>query len=315
MVVLIVAVSAFAQTAVPTSVNDIVNKAAAQRKAYIEEFKNLLSRETKTFQTVGKNGDIKRSKVIVSTFLVYQLAGNDGKVTEFRSVDSVDGKTIEGVEARTQSFFQTVAKAGSNEKQLDAIIKESTRYDDGLIIDGVTLYQALELADNLRPAFKFTSRGQDDFGGKSVYVIDYEQTTPSPYIYTGSRKKVGDDLLSFSFNSGYGDRDVDARLSGTLFIDTNTFQIRREIRKATISPRRDGNRVTVSEADFQYTDSEFGILPPKKIVLTEFKPKGGDVQKEAVVNFDYDKFRRPETDVKIIEESMLVSPYDQLNTP
>ena len=68
------------------------------------------------------------------------------------------------------------------------------------------------------------------------------------------------------------------------------------------SPDRNGTRVPVSETDFQYSDSEFGILPPKKIVLTMFRAKGGG-QKDAVVTFDYDKFRRPETDVKMVEET------------
>ena len=36
--------------------------------------------------------------------------------------------------------------------------------------------------------------------------------------------------------------------------------------------------------------------------MTQFRPKGGNAQKDAVVTFDYDKFRRPETDVKMVEE-------------
>ena len=302
--VLFASAAGISQTATPpASADEIVRAAADQRNAYVAEFKNLLSRETKTFQTIGKDGQVKSAKAVVSTFLVYPLPGNGGKVSEFRSVQSVEGKPIAGSETRTNEFFQTVAKAGSNEQQLAAIQKESTRYDEGYIIDGVTLYQSIELGDNLRPAFKFTLKGREDFGGHSVYVIDYEQTAPTPYIYTNLKKAPADGKLSYAFNSGYGDRDVDPRLSGTLYIDATTFQVRRAVRRVTISPDRNGTRVPASETDSQYTDSEFGILPPKKIVITQFRPKGGNGQKEAIVTLDYDKFRRPETDVKMVEET------------
>jgi hypothetical protein len=304
-VVFFAAAAGISQTASPPppSVDEIVRNAATQRLAYVAEFKNLLSRETKTFQTIAKDGRVKDEKSVVSTFLVYQLPGNGGKITEFRSVQSVDGKPVEGAETRTNEFFQTVAKAGTNEQQLAAIQKESTRYDGSFLINGLTLYQAIELDDNLRPVFKFTLKGREDFGGHPVYVIDYEQTSGTPYIYTNSKRGPTDGKLSYFFNSGYGDRDVDAGLNGTLYIDAATYQVRRAIRRATVSPKRDGNRVTVSETDFQYSDSEFGILPPKKIILTLFRAKSSSAQKDAVVTFDYDKFRRPETDVKMVEET------------
>ena len=303
--VLIVSAAAFSQTPNPPTpgTDEIVRQAAAQRLAYVAEFKNLLSRETKTFQTLAKDGRVKDEKTVVSTFLVYQLPGDGGRISEFRSVQSVDGKPVEGAETRTNEFFRTVAKAGTNAQQLAVIQKESTRFDDGFVIDGLTLYQAIELDDNLRPAFKFTLRGRENFGGHPVYVIDYEQTAATPYIYTNSKKAPPDDKLSYTFNSGYGNRDVDPRLNGTLYIDAATYQVRRATRRATISPDRSGSRVKVSETDFQYTDSEFGILPPKKIVLTQFRAKSDTEQKESVVIFDYDKFRHPETDVKVVEET------------
>ena len=304
LALLFATVAGFSQTATPPAgADEIIRLAAAQRLAYVAEFKNLLSRETKTFQMIGKDGRVKKEKAVVSTFLVYQLPGNGGRISEFRSVQSVDGKPVDGSETRTNEFFQTVARAGSNEQQLEAIQKESTRYDDSFIINGLTLYQSIELDDALRPAFKFTMRGRENIEGHEVYVIDYEQTTPTPYIYTNSKKAPPDGKLSYTFDSGYGSRDVDPRLSGTLYIDAATHQVRRAVRRATISPDRNATRVPVSETDFQYTDSEFGILSPKKIVLTQFRPKSGTSQKEAVVTFDYDKFRRPETDVKMVEET------------
>ena len=119
----------FAQISQPVSappVSEMVEKAAAKRTEYITQFKDLLSRETKTFEVFDKDGSVKKRKTIVSNFLVYSLEKRKDAVTEFRSVLSVDGKTVNDADKRTQDLYNDVAKASSSESELSKIEREGS---------------------------------------------------------------------------------------------------------------------------------------------------------------------------------------------
>ncbi|HJS52602.1 MAG TPA: hypothetical protein VJ781_11930, partial [Pyrinomonadaceae bacterium] len=73
-----------------TNAGEIVLRSAEQTKRYSEEFINLLAKETKTFRIFDQNQTVKKQRVIISNFLVYQFLNGNSEITEFRSVLSVD---------------------------------------------------------------------------------------------------------------------------------------------------------------------------------------------------------------------------------
>src|SRR5688500_17805961 len=86
--------AAIGQHSAPLSLEAILNGSAERRETYINEFKNLLSEETKTFSIYDKKGAVKKTRTITSTFIVYQLSKNEKSIAEFRNVTAIDGKKV-----------------------------------------------------------------------------------------------------------------------------------------------------------------------------------------------------------------------------
>ncbi len=296
--IILFALSVSAQQTAPLAAAEIVRRAAAQTPVYVEAFKNLLSEETKTFEVYGKDGDVKKRRVVRSTFIVYQLSKDTDKIVEYRNVNSVDGKRLNDADARAQEFFEKLVKVESSAKELDRIESESQRYDEELFISNLTLFQSVALAENLRHHFDFTLTGKDTIDGKEVYVVEYRQTKPSPNISIGNTGE-GKAGLNYVIDLD-GLKDVNERLNGKFWIDSETFQVVREHRVLSIQPAGFETRVPVSENRFEFQKSEFGILTPKRISHLQYdidKKKRASV-KDVQIVFEYDKFTRPDVDVK-----------------
>lgn len=292
--------SAFAQG---TSVNEIVDRAAAQSKVYLETFKNLLSEEKKTFEIFDKNGKEKKRKTIESTFLVYQLSKGSGEVAEFRNVTAVDGKKIDNVDGRAQDFFEKVSKSGTSSKELDDIREESSRYDADFSVDGFTLYQAIPLRDRVRSSFEFVLVGSESIDGREYFVIRYEQKTDHPLITVNSTVPVADKLESSNYDIDIeGDKKavLNSRMRGSFWIDPVNFNIRKEVRERTIQPEGYASPLVVARNTFEYGDSEFSILTPTKIVHTQSRIdlKDKTDRPDIAVTFSYGKFTEPNVEVK-----------------
>jgi hypothetical protein len=296
--IILFALSVSPQQTAPLAAAEIVRRAAAQTPVYVEAFKNLLSEETKTFEVYGKDGDVKKRRVVRSTFIVYQLSKDTNKIVEYRNVNSVDGKRLSDADARAQEFFEKLVKVESSAKELERIESESQRYDEELFISNLTLFQSVALAENLRQHFDFTLAGKDSIDGKEVYVIEYRQTQASPNIAIGNTS-VGKAGLNYDVDLN-GLKDVNERLNGKFWIDSETFQVVREHRVLSIQPSGFETRIPVSENRFEFQKSEFGILTPKRISHLQYdidKKKRASV-KDVQIVFEYDKFTRPDVDVK-----------------
>ena len=294
----------FSQNTADIPLPEIIRRAAEQRTAYQEVFKNLLSRETKTSETYKKNGEVKKQRTVVSTFLVYQLSKDANRISEFRNIKSVDGKPLNNTETRAQSLFETVSKAESSDKELQKIEDESQRYDEDIAVTGLTLFQAVPLSDNLRPFFDFKLEGKDVIGGIPVYVVSYRQTKATPYISANPLRLANDHRLSVFYDSGIrSDRDLGERLSGKFWIDSETFEVWREVRDFTLQPPDFQKPVLLAETAFEFQKSDFGILVPKRIIHTQNQILEGDqsARKEARITFEYDNFTKPDVEVKSAE--------------
>jgi len=276
---------------------EMINRARERTKIYLETFKNLLSEEKKTFEIYEKGGKIKKRKVVESTFLVYQLTKDAGRVVEFRNVVAVDGKKVSDADARAKDFFEKVVASDNSQKEYERIRDESSRFDEDFAINGLTLFQAIALSEELRGRFRFTMAGRESISGKSVYVVLFEQIRDDPAITVNSSSASNNYDIEIE-----GDKTVplSARIRGKLWIDVDTFNVRRELRERTIQPLGYPQPVVVAEDLLEYTDSGFGILTPQTLSHVQYRVrlKEREVNKDTRIVFDYGKFTQPDVDVK-----------------
>jgi len=282
----------------------ILKNADAQTVVYTEGFKDLISKETKTFESYKQNGDLSKRQIIESNFLVYQSERDASVVSEFRNVTKVDGKPISEKNRTPDEFFSQIQKTGSLESELEKVQKESLRFDKTLEIYGLTLVQAPVLSDNFRPFFEFVLTGNETVLGWEVYVVAYQQTRKSPYILINEKGRSNELSLSFDLNLPGSIKKSDVFLSGKLWIDAENFQLWREERNLSA---RGENPVLLMKTDFEYQPSEYGFLVPKQISLVRFNAKNykknpSATVKDLQVSFDYSAFTKTNVEVEILDE-------------
>ncbi len=299
--ILLLPIAIRAQQSVPPSLETILEGAAKQRNAYIEGFKNLTAQETKLFEIYGKNGNVKKKRSIISTFIVYPLTTDKRSVAEFRNVMSVDGKNVADSDKRAQQFFDEITKVESSKKELAKIEKEGARYDEEVSISGLTLFQAAALADNLRPFFHFTYKGTTTLSGREVYVVAYDQTNDSPYVSIDPKVTPDESKLAVIADLGLENGGkTKARLNGTFWLDSSSFQVRKEERILTVQAPEMSAPVVAVETFLEYQDSTFDILTPQRVIFTQFTiGKSGQLsRKDVTVVLEYSNFSRPDVEVK-----------------
>lgn len=282
----------------------ILKNADTQTVVYVEGFKDLISKETKTFESYKQNGDLNKRNIIESNFLVYQSERDASVVSEFRNVTKVDGKLISEKDKTPDEFFSQIQKTGSIEKELEKVQKESLRFDKTLEIQGLTLLQAPVLSSNFRPFFEFALTGNETVFGREVYIVSYKQTRKSPYVLINEKGRSNELSLSFDLNLPGSIKKSDVFLSGKLWIDAKTFQLWREERN--LSARAE-NPVILMKTDFEYQPSEYGFLVPKQISLVQFNAKNyrknpSALVKDIQVNFDYSAFTKTNVEVEILDD-------------
>lgn len=284
----------------------ILTEAGKQTINYQETFRDLLAIETKSVEEYDKRGDLEEESVVESNFFVYQSSKDARTSTELRNVIKVDGKLIPDSQERANRFAAELEKAKTVEKELEKISDESLRYDKTVKIEGFTLFEAITLAENLRPFFDFKLLGTEQYDGKTVYVVSYQQTRKSPFISVNEKKADESGIYTDIDINVPGDlKKADKFLRGKLWIDAQTFQIRREERQLTVQSARP---IVAQETVFEYADSEFGILVPRRITFFDNNIKRPSKEadfaavKNARIVLDYSNFRRTNVDVQIIDE-------------
>lgn len=291
------AVAGHAQLVTDATPQEIVNNARARTAAYLETFKNLLSEERKTFEVYDAKGAVKKKRVVESTFLVYQLTKDQGRVTEFRNVIAVDGKKVADADTRAREFFEKVVASDNSEKEFERIRDESSRFDEDFAVNGLTLFQAIALSRELHGKFRYTYAGRESIGGKNVYLMLFEQIRPDESITVNKPGASNNYDIEID-----GDKSVelDARIRGKLWIDADTFDIRRELRERTIQPVGVARPIVVAENLLEYTDSTFGILTPKTLSHLQYRVrlKDGTATKDTKIVFEYGQFTQPDVEVK-----------------
>jgi hypothetical protein len=274
----------FAQQPEP-DVKELVRRAALSVGEYQTKFKDLTAEEDQKVEEYDEHGKVEKRRRIESDLFIYQSQLDPTQMVEYRDVKSVDGKPIKKREARLVNLISKSAKADSVKKELDRINRESRRYDLGFSFYGMTLYQGMLLGENLRDAFKFTFAGREQVNGHDVIVVDYQQVSQTPHI--NLKLELPTPLKgSESFHRG------------RLWLDAETAQIRREVREFTLQPPSVNRPLVLTRYEFEYADSRFGFLTPKRIVITNNSRgrTGADKKPEFMlggkITFDYGAFTR-----------------------
>ena len=290
----------------PVDLEAILIEAEKQTANYQQTFRDLLATETKTFEKYDKNGELKDRTTIESIFLVYQSPKAENAAAELRNVVKKDDKLVPDSQARADRFLAELEKTKTLEKELEKIQDEGLRYDKTIKISGFTLYEAVALASNLRPVFDFQLLGSEIYQGSEVYVISYQQAKNSPFIAV-NKKSTNDKGVKVEFDADIPGslKKNDIFLSGKLWIDKQTFQVWREERRLIVQAP---TPLVAFETIFEYSQSEFGVLVPKKITIVEndirkiSKSDDFTTVKNLKVSFDYSKFKKTNVEVQIIDE-------------
>jgi hypothetical protein len=311
--ILSAAVFVFAQDAPvvspsPASINldTILNEAARQSVRYRETFRDLLATEIKTFERFENDGDLKNRTKIESNFFVYQSSKYGKTSSELRNVVKVDDKPVPDSQARADRFLGELQKAKTVAKELEKIQDESLRYDKSFAIYGLTLFEAIALAENMRPYFDFNLLGTENYMGREVYVVAYRQMKKSPFITINEKKSDAAALRAdFDVSLPGSLKKTDKILRGKLWIDAQTFQLAREEREIAVLT---SVPLVAQKTVFEYEPSEFEIFVPKKIVFTEYAVKKGadkntfSTVKNAQITFDYSKFKKTDVEIQILDD-------------
>jgi len=266
----------------------------------------LLAEEAKVFEKFDKKGKAGDKRTVESNFLVYQSPKNANYIGEYRNVVRVDGKTVGDNEKRAEDFFEKVLKSTTADRELEKIREENSRYDKDLSINGITLNQAVVLAAHIRPFFDFKIAGREQFEGREMFVVSYQQKSKSPYISVNEDNKSDKFFLEFDIDTPGSIKELGALLRGELLIDTETFDVWRERRELTVQPNGAANPFVVIETSFGYQKSEGIGITPKRIVLTNYALKRKDeefkVLKQTQATFEYTKFTKSDVEVKAKDE-------------
>ena len=303
-------IGAFGQVPAPSptptpalSPAQFVDAARARAQEYTETFRNLIADETKRFVMFGKDGTEKRARVIRSSFLIYQPAGEMAASEEYRNIVEVDGKPEPNVERRASGFFEKLLGSRDPARELEKIRDESTRSDLGIAISGFTLNEAISLWDELRPVMEFQVVGRSRIDGREVIEVTYSQTADSVYITADKKARRPASSHTQLYDIDTGGRDPGAlRLSGTLWIDADTYRLRRERR--TVSMVMPAGQVPVIEQEFDYQDSDLGILTPRRISHLQYRldKRSAKPLREVLVTFEYGRFSKPDVEVSSPEK-------------
>ncbi len=290
----------------PPALATILDEAAKQTENYRETFRDLLAIETKTFERYEKNGDLEDQTKVESNFFVYQ-SSKDGKTSsELRNVIKVDDELVPDSQARADRFLGELQKTKTVEKELEKIQDESLRYDKNFIISGLTLYEAIPLAENMRPFFEFNLAGAENYRGREAYVVSYRQTRKSPFITIDEKSSKEPGLKAdFDLNLPGSLKKKEKFLQGKLWIDAQTFQILREEREIVVQA---SPPLVMQKAVFEYEPGKFEIFVPKKIIFTDYDVKKGSGKNDLIpykfaqVTFDYSEFKKTDVEIEILDE-------------
>jgi hypothetical protein len=265
-------------------IDALVTRYIASAEEYQKAFQNLTAEETKTLELYRPSGELDKRREIISDLVVYR-ASRDGKdlVTEYHDVQAVDGKPVKGGRERALELLTQASKAESLEKELEAINRETFRYEfRRRHVWGAAMAQNM-IPQKRRATLRFEWRGREEIAGHNVEVIGYRDTEPSPT----TQLRVPKEFRTPAFFH-----------RGTLWLDSATGQLWRSVYELVVRHPATSEPLVLIHSESTYRPSDFGILVPQRIVfdwMSHFShPKNGQPSFALAerVTFTYSAFKR-----------------------
>jgi hypothetical protein len=159
---------------------------------------------------------------------------------------------------------------------------------------GLTLFQAIALNEKVRDVIDFEFAGTAKIQDTNAIVLKFKQTKPSLYINTSGNPPV-DAVLDYEYG---GSKSAESMIDGTLWIDSQTFQVVREERKLWIREKGMNSPALLTSNIFEFEASRFNIRTPKHITHVEYWVDDGHRgAKHIEIEYDYSAFTRPDVEV------------------
>ena len=242
-----------AQTAI--DLEQVLVRFFAAAEEYERTFRDLVAEETKIVEVYGASGTVEKRREIVSDLLVYRSPRADSATAEYRDVKSVDGRPVQKRGERALKLLTSAATAESVEKELEAINRQTYRYEFDRHLRGFTIHQG---GKPYREEFQFEWVGRDRIAGHHVVVVDY-------------RSKAANPRMTLLVPKEFGTPSFFQR--GRLWLDAETCQLWREVSEAVVPHPDSPEPLLMLRRESSYRPSPFGILVPDRIIwdwLTRF---------------------------------------------
>jgi hypothetical protein len=260
-------------------VEQMVARFVETAEQYQRTFRNLTAEETTLHEAFHQDGRLRRRREVTADLLVYLSARAADDPVEYRDVKSVDGKAVGGRDRRALDLVTRAANAGSVERELQIISRESRRYDFDHHVGGFTMNQ---FVSTMRDDLRFDWAGREQVDGHDTLGVTYREIVPKPEYSGITRHYRGMGVTSFF-------------VRGRLWLDADRFQLRRSrFEVAGVHPGLP-EPTTIMSIDHTYTESRFGILVPSRIVFEWFERSGSKAKPAftltARTTFTYGTFR------------------------
>ena len=240
------------------SQDELITKFFAAADDYHNTFRNLAAEETRLFETFKESGKLERRREVVADFIVYQSsreAGGERTTAEYRDARSVDGKALAKRGERAVDLLAKAANAGSLEKELETIDRETGRYEYSLHVRGFTTNVA---GPRPRTAnhYMFQEVGKEQIAGRDVVVVAYRELLRDPSLKPPRLpREFGSEPTMYS--------------RGRLWLDAQTGQAWRGLWEILVQHPDPAfpEPFVVMHQEASYHPSEFGILVPERILF------------------------------------------------
>jgi hypothetical protein len=256
--VLLAAGALTAQSPAPGALDAVLQHAEAQRAAYVATFRNVTATETRVTEVFDDRGRVEKQRTLVSNFLVYQSRFDPAVLSEYRIPLTVDGKPPGKPEQDAIKLFGRLARARSTAEELEVLKEQNVSHGLRIVVWGMTLQPFGAVRTDRRTGFEFSLEGTESLDGREVTILDYREKTPRRVEPRGW------------WLSQFAEPRMLSR--GRAWLDASDHRLRRLVTEGVVSDKTLLEPGVVGRSEFEYTNSAFGILVPRRLV-SEFYRK------------------------------------------
>jgi hypothetical protein len=264
----------------PADIPNITRRVAEEADVFAHSARSVLSEEKLQQRTrkpvsrfhprVGDAGaqpakEEFLTREIVSEYGYGSLKDSPNALHEFRTVISVDGKKVLGVEKARKTLTLGVASADDGLKK--QILRDFEKH--GLIGAATDFGQVILLFTKRRlPDYEFIPAGQGRIGADTAAILGFKQKTGTESLTTFAGREA-----------------LHTGLQGFLWVRLPDYL---PLRIRLVSSRKDGPYVFVTEASVDYVMSQHGCILPASVFQRE--TVAGKLMTENI--FQYAPFRK-----------------------